>query len=72
VLLAPLVFEPPPEGRWHTVELTTADWFPERETPDYPFPWVSFLVVFNTYEEDLGLRVAEFTVSRPALPKPTP
>jgi ferric-dicitrate binding protein FerR (iron transport regulator) len=65
VLLAPVPFEPAPGG-WRTVELTADDWVPETLAPDMPHPWVAFLVVFNTYEADLGLRVAGFDVRRPA------
>lgn len=72
VLLAPVPFEPAPGGGWRTVELAADDWVPEALTPDMPHPWVAFLVVFNTYEADLGLRVAEFAVRRgPPAPVPT-
>ena len=69
VMLAPVPFEPAPDGGWRTLELTTADWFPEKQPPDYPLPWLAFLVVFNTYEDDLGLRIAEFAVGRHAAPR---
>ncbi len=71
VLLASIPFEPTQNGEWRTVELTTADWEVEkniRRLPPGPFPWLAYLVVFNTYEHDLGLKVAEFTVSRGELP----
>lgn len=69
VLLAPLEFAPAPDGGWREAVLPLADWQledkPGRQSPGPP-PWVAFQVVFNTYEQDLGLRVAEFAVTRPA------
>jgi hypothetical protein len=68
VLFAPIAFEPAADGGWRTVELNAADWVVQQDPPDCPRPWVAFLVVFNTYEQDLGLRVAEFTVSHGSAP----
>jgi ferric-dicitrate binding protein FerR (iron transport regulator) len=67
VLLAPLAFEPAADGGWRTAVLPLAGWAIEPHPgrpPVGPLPWVAFLVVFNTYEHDLGLRVAEFAVTR--------
>lgn len=72
VLVAPIAFEPAPDGGWHTVTLSTNDWYPEKKLPNYPLPWVAFLLVFNTYENDLGLRVAEFAVNRAEAPLTEP
>jgi hypothetical protein len=38
---------------------------PNKHAPKFDAPWVAFLVIFNTYTADLGLRVAEFGVTRP-------
>jgi ferric-dicitrate binding protein FerR (iron transport regulator) len=76
VLLAPVPFEPAPGGGWRTVELAAADWVLEKVPgrPPLPdLPWTVVLVVFNTYEEDIGLRVAEFAATRPRPgPEPAP
>jgi hypothetical protein len=72
VLLAPVPFEPAADGGWRTVELAASDWEVEQNRgwrpPPGPQPWLAYLVVFNTYEIDLGLRVAEFSVTRPKKP----
>jgi hypothetical protein len=39
-----------------------------KEAPTFSAPWVGFLLIFNTYAEDIGLRVADFRVSRPGGP----
>ena len=35
-----------------------------KHAPKFGPPWVGFLVIFNTFEIDLGLEVAEFRVTR--------
>jgi hypothetical protein len=37
----------------------------DSEAPKFAPPWVAFLLIFNTYTEDVGLRVADFRVTRP-------
>ena len=72
VLLAPISFTATPPGVWQTVILRTNDWqvehSPKRGPLDYPQPWIAFLVVFNTYEQNLGLKVSEFAVRRGPFP----
>jgi ferric-dicitrate binding protein FerR (iron transport regulator) len=71
VLLAPLPFEPAADGGWREAVLPLAGWAVEPKAwrrPPGPMPWAAFLVVFNTYEQDLGLRVAEFSVGRGRAP----
>lgn len=54
-------------GRWDWLTVT-ADQMrnpPNRHVPKFADPWIGFLIIFNTYEVDLGLEVAEFRVSRP-------
>ena len=37
----------------------------ELHAPTVEAPWVGFLLIVNTYTADLGLRVAEYRVTRP-------
>lgn len=52
-------------GEWKPLTLRAADLLDNKEGPRFAPPWVAFLLIFNTYAEDAGLRVAEFRVSRP-------
>lgn len=54
-------------GTWQELDLSAQDLFrpPNKHAPKFDAPWVVFLVIFNTYTADLGLRVAAFRVSRP-------
>lgn len=52
-------------GEWKTIEVSAADLLNCKEAPTFPPPWVGFLLIFNTYDADIGLRVADFRVSRP-------
>lgn len=36
-----------------------------KHTPEFDPPWVAFLLIFNTFDADIGLRVADLRVSRP-------
>lgn len=36
-----------------------------KHAPKFGPPWVAFLIIFNTYQEDLGLRIAAFHVLPP-------
>jgi hypothetical protein len=58
-------FEETPAGGWHTLEVPAADLLDNRHAPRFNSPWIGFLIIFNTYEADLGLEVAEFRVTRP-------
>jgi ferric-dicitrate binding protein FerR (iron transport regulator) len=53
----------PDEWRWLTVR--ASDMLDCKEAPAFAPPWVAFLLIFNTYTEDIGLRVAELRVTRP-------
>ena len=53
----------PKEWQWLTVR--AGDMRDNVEAPKFGDPWVGFLVIFNTYTADLGLRVAEFRVDPP-------
>lgn len=52
-------------GDWRTLSVRAGDLLENKEGPRFAPPWVAFLLIFNTYTEDLGLRVADFRVSRP-------
>jgi hypothetical protein len=58
-------FDACPAGEWRTLTVRAADMLENKEGPQFAPPWVAFLLIFNTYTEDIGLRVAEFRVSRP-------
>jgi hypothetical protein len=53
---------------WQWLEVKAEDMHDNRHAPKFGPPWVVFLVIFNTYKEDLGLKIAEFCVTRPARP----
>jgi ferric-dicitrate binding protein FerR (iron transport regulator) len=52
-------------GEWKWLEVQAADMFDNVNAPKFGPPWVGFLVIFNTYKDDIGLKVAEFRVTRP-------
>jgi ferric-dicitrate binding protein FerR (iron transport regulator) len=56
-------------GQWQWLEVKAGEMLASVHTPKFPAPWIGFLVIFNTYKEDLGLKVAEFRVSRPGQPR---
>lgn len=49
---------------WQWLEVRAADMLDNRHAPKFRPPWVGFLIIFNTYKVDLGLRIAEFQVTR--------
>ncbi|MFO0842214.1 MAG: FecR domain-containing protein [Gemmataceae bacterium] len=51
-------------GEWQWLEARPRDMLDVKEAPKFGPPWVGFLIIFNTYEVDLGLRVADLRVSR--------
>jgi ferric-dicitrate binding protein FerR (iron transport regulator) len=54
---------------WQTLEVRAGDMLDNKHTPAFHAPWVGFLVIFNTYKEDLGLKISKFEVvpSEPVL-----
>lgn len=36
-----------------------------KHAPKFDVPWIGFLFIFNTYERDLGLQIADFRVTPP-------
>jgi hypothetical protein len=55
-------------GEWRTLTVRAADLLATDEPPAFAPPWVAFLLIFNTYTEDAGLRVADVRVTRPGGP----
>jgi hypothetical protein len=51
-----------PDG-WRTLRVTAQEMRENPFTPKFGPPWFGFLFIFNTYDRDLGLQVAEFRVS---------
>lgn len=68
VLQAPWPFATEANGTWQTVELRAADLVPEKPPLNFGPPWIGFLVIFNTYDSDLGLQVSEVRITRPVRP----
>lgn len=56
------------EYQWRTIEVRAADMLGCQEAPAFAAPWIAFLLIFNTYAADLGLRVSDLRVSRPGDP----
>jgi len=54
-------------GAWNWIDVRAADLLapPNKYAPKFGTPWIGFLVIFNTFETDLGLQVAEFRVTPP-------
>lgn len=58
--------------KWHWLEITAEEMLraPNKHAPKFEAPWIGFLFIFNTYTIDLGLKVAEFRVTRPGAARP--
>ena len=54
-------------GEWVWLTVRADQMLNNKERPNFEDPWIGFLIIFNTYKEDLGLEVAEFRVSRPVV-----
>ena len=50
-------------GEWKWLPIRAGDMLANKHTPKFGAPWVGFMVIFNTFETDVGLEVAEFRVS---------
>ncbi len=46
-------------GEWQWLTVRAGDMLGQAEAPRFRDPWVAFLIIFNTFAEDLGLEVAE-------------
>jgi ferric-dicitrate binding protein FerR (iron transport regulator) len=58
-------FEPAAAGAWRWLRVPAVAMTANRHAPAFGPPWVSFLIIFNTFETDVGLEVAEFRVTPP-------
>lgn len=56
------VFQQARPNEWQWLEIRATDMLENKHTPKFGAPWVPFLLIFNTYKEDLGLKIAEFLV----------
>jgi ferric-dicitrate binding protein FerR (iron transport regulator) len=55
---------PGPDG-WQTIKVRAEQMLDNKHTPKFGSPWVGFLLIFNSYKEDLGLEIASFEVTSP-------
>ncbi len=65
VLECNAAFEQAKPQTWQTLEIRASDMLDNPHAPKFGAPWVGFLVIFNTYRSDIGLKVAGFEVMRP-------
>jgi hypothetical protein len=61
-------FEASPAGEWRTLAVRADALLANKHSPEFGPPWVAFLLIFNTFDADIGLRVAGVRVSRPGEP----
>ncbi len=47
---------------WQVLEVRASDMLDNVHAPKFDAPWIGFLVIFNTYRSDIGLKVAGFEV----------
>jgi hypothetical protein len=52
-------------GGWHSFDVKAGAMLNNGHAPRFGPPWVAFLIIFNTYREDLGLKIAAFQVIPP-------
>ncbi len=52
-------------GEWRWLRIPAAAMLSNKHAPGFGAPWVGFLVIFNTFETDVGLEIAEFRVLPP-------
>ncbi len=58
-------FEQARPQAWQTLEVKARDMLDNAHAPKFGAPWIGFLVIFNTYRSDIGLKVAGFEVVGP-------
>jgi len=52
-------------GEWKWLAVRAGDMLANKHAPKFGAPRVGFLLIFNTFESDVGLEVAGFRVSPP-------
>ncbi|CAN5179381.1 hypothetical protein BH10PLA2_BH10PLA2_23080 [soil metagenome] len=65
VLECNAAFEKSQPKSWQTLELQAKDMLDNPHTPKFGGPWIGFLIIFNTYRSDIGLKVAGLEVLPP-------
>ena len=65
VLAANAPFENAKPKEWNYLTIRASELLDNVHAPKFAAPWVAFLLIFNTYKADLGLKIAEFRVTRP-------
>jgi hypothetical protein len=65
VLECNAAFEKSLPQTWQMLELHGKDMLDNPHTPNFDAPWIGFLIIFNTYRSDIGLKVAGFEVIPP-------
>jgi hypothetical protein len=64
-------FEQAKPQSWQTLEVRAQDMLDNPHAPRFGAPWIGFLVIFNTYRSDIGLKVAGFAVLQPGVKRPS-
>ena len=65
VLSANAAFETAKPKEWNYLTIKASELLDNVHAPKFAAPWVAFLLIFNTYKADLGLKIAEYRVTRP-------
>ena len=65
VLAENFVFEAAKPKQWNYLTVKASELLDNVHAPKFAAPWVAFLLIFNTYKADLGLKIAEYRVTRP-------
>jgi ferric-dicitrate binding protein FerR (iron transport regulator) len=52
-------------GKWNELRVRAAEMLSNKHPPKFGPPWIGFLVIFNTFETEIGLQVSEFRVTAP-------
>ncbi|HUR52487.1 MAG TPA: hypothetical protein VMZ71_00010 [Gemmataceae bacterium] len=65
VVAANGAFENAVPKQWTVLSIRASDLLDNVHAPKFAAPWVGFLLIFNTYKADLGLKIAEYRVTRP-------
>jgi ferric-dicitrate binding protein FerR (iron transport regulator) len=58
-------FEASRPGEWRWLHILVGSMLANNHKPGFGAPWIGFLMIFNTFETDVGLEVAEFRVTPP-------
>jgi ferric-dicitrate binding protein FerR (iron transport regulator) len=56
-------FERARPREWQWLEVRAEEMRDNKHAPKFNAPWIPFLLIFNTYSEDLGLKIADVRVA---------